>query len=162
MSWSAPASSGSFPVSHYSAISPPGAHTCLVAGPALTCDVRGLTNGKAHIFTAQALTGAGWSVSSAPSNEVVPRGAPRRAIVITGSRDGKRITVKGSTTGFDTGAILDPWVRMAGQWAYAQGAAQVLVSMDGTLTWSWMAGKRVSVYMQTPDGSVRSNTVKIR
>ena len=161
VSWSAPTSSGSFPVSHYVATSTPGAHTCLVAAPGLTCDVRGLTNGTAYTFTVQALTGAGWSASSEPSNVVVPRPSAGPLIVITGSRDGRRIEVSGTTTGFGMGAILNPWVLLSGQSAYTQGAAQVLVSMDGTFTWGRTTGKRAFVYMQTPDGSVKSNTVTI-
>jgi hypothetical protein len=33
--------------------------------------------------------------------------------------------------------------------------------MDGTFQWSRRSGKRTSVYVETPDGSVRSNTVTI-
>ena len=161
VSWSAPASSGSFPVTHYMAISTPSAHTCLVAAPTLTCDVRGLTNGTAYTFTVKALNGAGWSVESAPSNVVVPRPSAGPSIVISGTRNGQRIEVTGSTTGLGMGAILNPWVRLAGQTAYSRGSAQVLVSMDGTFTWGRKTGKKVSVYIETPDGSVRSNTVAI-
>lgn len=162
VSWSAPAYSGSFPVSHYLATSVPGAHTCLVAAPALSCDVMGLTNDTAYTFTVKALTGAGWSASSEPANVVVPRASAGPSIVITGARVGQRIEVTGSTTGFGMGAILEPWVRLPGQTAYAQGSSRVLVSMDGTFTWGRTTGKKASVYMQTPDDSVRSNTVTIR
>ena len=162
VAWSAPASSGSFPVSHYQVTSTPSGRTCLVAAPALTCEVVGLVNGTAYTFRVEALTGAGWSMSSQPSNAIVPRASAGPSIVITGSRDGKRIEVNGSTTGFGMGAILNPWVRLAGQSAYAQGSAQVLVSMDGTFSWIRTTGKKASVYMQTPDESVRSNTVTIR
>ena len=162
ISWSSPASSGSFPVSHFLAISTPGAHTCLVAAPALTCEVVGLTNGTAYTFRMKALTGAGWSGESEPSDVVAPRASAGPSIVITGSREGKRIEVSGTTTGFGMGAILNPWVRLAGQTAYSQGNAQVLVSMDGTFAWGRTTGKKISVYMQTPGGSVRSNTVTIR
>lgn len=162
VAWSAPASSGSFPVSHYQVTSSPGDRTCLVSAPVLACSVDGLTNGTAYTFRVRALTGAGWSASSEPSNAVVPRASAGPAIVISGSRDGKRIEVTGSTTGFGMGAILNPWVRLSGQSTYAQGSAQVLVSMDGTFQWGRTTAKKASVYMQTPDGSVRSNTVTIR
>lgn len=162
VSWSAPASPGTFPVSHYSAISTPGAHTCLVAAPALTCDVRGLTNGTAYTFTVKALNGAGWSAASAPSLAVTPVAPLSPTITITGSREGSRIVVTGVTTGFGIEAILNPWLRLAGQSAYSPGSAQVLVSMDATFAWGRKTGKKVSVYMQTPDASVRSNAVTIR
>jgi len=69
--------------------------------------------------------------------------------------------VTGSTTGFGMGAILKPWVKLADQSTHSQGVAQVLVSMDGTFDWGRVTNKRASVYMQTPDGLVRSNTVTI-
>ncbi len=120
-----------------------------------------MSNGTAYTFTVKALTGAGWSPASDPSNAVVPRAQSKPSIVITGSRDGQRIEVVGSTSGFGMGAILDPWVKLAGQSAYSEGSAQVLVSTDGTFAWGRKTGKRVHVYMQTPDESVRSNTVTI-
>ena len=162
VSWTPPESTGSFAVSHYLATSTPCAHTCLVTAPAVECEITSLTNGTAYTFSVKALTGAGWSVTSEPSNAVVPRASAGPSIVITGSRDGRRIEVSGSTTGFGMGGVLNPWVRLAGQSAYSEGSSQVLVSMDGTFAWSRTTGKRASVYMQTPDGSVRSNTVTIR
>ena len=162
VSWSAPASSGSFAVSNYLVTSSPGGRTCLVATSALVCDVTGLANGTAYTFTVKALTGAGWSVASDPSNAVTPVAPVRSSITITGSRDGKRIEVTGSSSGLGMGAILKPWVRLAGQSAYSQGSAEVLVSADGTFEWGRRTGKMMSVYMQTPDGSARSNTVTIR
>ena len=93
---------------------------------------------------------------------MTPEASSKPSIVVTGSRDGKRIEVSGSTTGFGMGAIVHPWVRLAGQSAYSQGSAEVLVSMVGTFDWGRKTGKKASVNMQTPDGSVRSNTVTIR
>jgi hypothetical protein len=83
-------------------------------------------------------------------------------VVIIGSREGKRIEVAGQTTGFEIGGTLRPWTRFPGQSVYSEGSATILVSMDGTFEWGRKAGKRVSVYVQTPDGSVRSNAVTIR
>ena len=162
VTWSAPASSGSFPVSHYLATSTPGAHTCLVTAPALECEITSLTNGTAYTFSVKALTGAGWSATSEPSNAVVPRASAGPSIVIAGSRDGRRIEVSGSTTGFGMGGVLNPWMRMPGQSSFTKAAAQILVSADGTFAWSRRSGKQVSVYVATPDGSLRSNTVMIR
>lgn len=76
VSWSAPAQTGSFPVSTYKATSQPGGRTCLVAAPALTCVVTGLTNGVTYTFTVEALNGAGWSPPGGPSNPVTPSGTP--------------------------------------------------------------------------------------
>ena len=35
------------------------------------------------------------------------------------------------------------------------------LGMDGTFEWGRRTGKRVSIYVQTPDGSVRLNVVRI-
>jgi hypothetical protein len=81
--------------------------------------------------------------------------------MITESREGKRIEVSGKATGFGMGGTLRPWVRVAGQSTYTPGSATILVSADGTFEWGRKTGKWVSVYVQTPDGLVRSNVVRI-
>jgi len=161
VSWAAPATAGSYAISKYRVTSSPGGRTCLAASPSTSCGVSGLTNGTSYTMTVSALTGAGWSSPSEPSNAVTPEAAPRPSLVITGSREGKRIEVSGQTTGFGMGGTLRPWTRFLGQSTYSEGTATILVSMDGTFDWSRRTGKRLSVYVQTPDGSVRSNVVTI-
>ena len=161
VSWSAPVSSGTYPVSHYLATSSPGGRTCLVVASARTCEVTGLANGTAYTFMVKALTGAGWSADSSPSNVVVPRASAKPSIVITGAREGQLVVVTGSATGMGMGGMLKPWLRVVGQTSFTQGAATILVSMDGTFEWSRKTGKRVSVYVAIPDGSMRSNTITI-
>lgn len=159
VSWRSPASSGSFPVSHYLASASPGGQTCLAAAPALTCEVTGLANGTAYTFTVSALTGAGWSSASTPSNAVVPRPSPKPSIVIAGSRDGSRIVVVGSSNDVGMGGMVMPWTSK-GRSAYVPGR-EALVSVDGTFTWSREASPRSTwrVYFTADD--LRSNTVTI-
>ena len=160
VSWSAPASSGSFPVSHYLATSSPGGRTCLATAPALACDVVGLTNGTAYTFTVKALTGAGWSESSAPSNAVIPTRRARASILISGMREGNRLAVTGRATGMDPATMVSPFVaRSTGDF---EAGASVAIGVDGSLAWSRRASRAVvwRVYMTT--GDVRSNTVTIR
>ncbi len=127
----------------------------------MSCEVSSLTNGVTYTFTVRALSGTGWSPSSAPSNAVTPEAAPRPSVVISGSREGKRIVISGQTTGFGMGGTLRPWTRFPGQSTFSEGAATILVNVDGTFEWGRKIGKRVSVYVQTPDGSVRSNAVSV-
>jgi hypothetical protein len=73
VSWSPPATAGSFPVTSYRVTAQPGGRGCLVAAPTVRCTVTGLTNGVTYTFTVAALTGAGWS-PDALSNPVTPGG----------------------------------------------------------------------------------------
>jgi YVTN family beta-propeller protein len=161
VSWSAPASTGSYPISSYRVTSSSGGHGCLVTAPALTCRVAGLANGTTYTFTVAALTGAGWSAPSAASNAVTPRRAPDQvSITITGSRSGPTITVDGTTTGMAMGGIVRPWSKR-GSGSFTSGR-EVLVSADGTFTWSRTATRSSiwSVYF-TAEGA-RSNVVVLR
>ena len=128
---------------------------------ALSCTVASVSNGTAYTFTVKALNGAGWSEASAPSNAVTPTAAPKASITITGAREGKRIVVSGSTTGFGIGGLVTPQISKGGA-KHTSGRA-VLVSMDGTFAWSRKASTRSTwrVYFTGSDG-VRSNTVTIR
>ena len=159
VSWTAPSSSGSFPITNYLAKSSPGGKTCLVTAPALTCTVTGLSNGTAYTFTAEALNGAGWSASSAPSAAVTPSAG--KAIVITGSRDAsdpRLIVVRGTSSGL-AGAQAVPFIRLPGQTTYSQGSGARTIGADGRFDWQRKTGKKAYVYFTS--GDVKSNTVVI-
>jgi chitinase len=159
VAWAPPESSGSFAVSNYLVTASPGGRTCLTS--LLICRVAGLTNGTTYTFTVAALTGAGWSQPSDPSNAVTPRRAPDEvSITITGSRSGPTIAVDGTTTGLAIGGIVRPWAKK-GSGSFTSGR-DVLVSADGSFTWSRTAtpARTWSVYF-TAEGA-RSNVVVLR
>jgi hypothetical protein len=158
VTWKAPASSGSFAITNYQAVSSPSGRTCLVAAPALTCEVTGLTNGTTYTFTVQALTGAGWGATSTPSNAVTPQRSLQPSITITGSRDDKRIKVTGTATDL-AGKTLRPWIRFPGETSYNEGTAVITPAADGTFTWQRKTGKKATVYIAHEE--TRSNTVII-
>lgn len=164
VAWQAPASSGTFPVSTYQVQGSPSG-TCVATAPARTCEITGLTNDVAYTFEVRALTGAGWGAWSLASNAVTPQPVVSPSIVISGSRADVRgkpgIIVTGVTQGFGMGAILRPWVRLPGQTTFTQGAAQILVDESGDVTWQRRVGKKVTVYLATPDGSVKSKRITI-
>lgn len=159
VTWSAPESPGSFPVTDYRVTSQPGDRTCVTSE--LSCDVSGLTNGTPYTFTVEALTAAGWSAASSPSNGVTPRPSPTPTIVITGSRADRRISVTGETTGLGMGGLLRPWVKLAGDSRFTRGHATILVNADGSFEWGRRTSKETSVYIATADRSTRSNLVVI-
>jgi hypothetical protein len=156
VAWTAPTSPGSFPVTNYQVTSSPGGTTCLTS--ALTCTVTGLANGTAYTFTVKALTGAGWGESSTPSNAVTPSAPPTSTILITGGRDGQRITVTGTSMHL-TGQTLRPWITFSEQTTYREGIAVIPIGADGTFTWSRKSNKKVYVYVA--HGTTRSNIVHI-
>lgn len=120
-----------------------------------------LVNGTAYTFTVKALTGAGWSAASDPSNVVTPRADAKPTVVISGAREGKRIVVTGRTTGLDAGSIFTPHV--ARSLEDFRASVPFAAGADGSIAWSRRASASVvwRVYVSAADG-VRSNTVTIR
>lgn len=161
ITWAAPSVSGSFPITHYQAMSTPGGHSCLVSVMTTTCRVSGLSNGVAYTFTVRALNGAGWSSASASSLPVTPVAPVRSTILISGSRDiatPRVVRVSGVTTGL-VGDQVTPWIRQRGQSAYRQGSGVRTVADDGTFEWTRRSGKAISVYFM--HGQTKSNVIGI-
>lgn len=160
VSWSPPTSTGSFVVSSYEVKSSPGGVTCISAST--ECVVTDLTNGTSYTFVVRALTGAGWGAYSAASNAVVPRGEDpppaQKSILITGSREGRIVSVLGQSTGL-TDSSVTPFVRLRGAAIFTQGAGTRPIDRDGAFNWQRSTGKRLSVYF-TGSGA-KSNTVTI-
>jgi YVTN family beta-propeller protein len=166
LSWTAPTSSGSFPISTYQAVVSPGGQSCLVAVPAVTCTISGLTNGTTYTATVRALNGAGWGPYSTASAAFTPQPSVTPSITITGTRAQVRgkpgVAVTGTTTGFDTGAILRPWIRFPGQTSYTQGTASILVDVQGGFTWQRRTGKTIYISIRSEDNTVVSNRLILR
>lgn len=158
VSWTAPAASGSFAISTYRVQSSPGGTTCLTS--TTSCTVAGLRNGTEYSFTVQALSGAGWGAASDPSNVVTPQAPSTRTITITGSREGRRVVVTGTSVGLAAGVKLTPWFRIGKSTEFRQGRVQVTVREDGSFTWQRRSRNAVSIYVEIDD--VRSNVVRIR
>lgn len=157
--WSPPASPGSFQVSTYQATASPGGRSCLSS--TTTCTIDGLTNGVTYTVTVVALTGAGWSTSSAPSNAVTPQREEAPALTITGSRgsgaERSLITVRGSSTGL-AGERVTLWLSIGGRAATA-ASTTVAIKSDGTFTWSRKLNRAAVIYAEA--GGVRSNAIRL-
>ena len=166
VSWTAPVSAGSFPITTYAVSSTSGNQGCLTSAPTVTCVVSGLTNGTPYSFQVRALNGAGWGPWSATSDPVTPEAPVVTSILITGARGEVRgwpgVIVTGTSTGLGMGAIVRPMVKFPGQTSYTQGTASILVDEVGDFTWQRRTSKKTFVYVKTEDGTARSNRVIIR
>jgi len=160
VTWTAPASSGSFPVTSYRVTARPGGQSCLSS--TLTCTVAGLTNGTTYTFTVSALNGAGWGADSLPSNAVIPTRTPDPATItltISGSRSGRTLDVVGTSTGLGEGAVIKPWLRIAGRDA-VQGR-DVRVGADGSFAWSRRVPSTSAIRGWVTHRDISSNVVRI-
>jgi len=166
VSWSPPLSPGTFAVTAYRVISSPGGHGCTTSG--LSCVVTELSNGTAYTFTVSAESAVGWGSASVPSESVTPvepTPPPAPSITIVGSRAEVRgrpgISIAGTSTELGMGAQLVPFLRFAGDSAFARGSTRIAVDASGEFMWSRTTRRAVTVYVQTVDGSVTSNEVRI-
>ena len=63
---------------------------------------------------------------------------------------------------FPDGGILRPWTRFAGQTSYTQGAASILVDVQGGFTWERRTGKTIYISIRSEGGPVVSNRLILR
>lgn len=166
LSWTAPVTSGSFPVSTYQAVVSPGGQSCLVVAPKAACTIADLSNGTPYSASVRALNGAGWGAFSAPSGTFIPERPAAPTITITGTRTDVKgasvVRVAGATTGFGVGAILRPWIRFPGQGSYTQGFVSIILDSRGEFTWQRRTSKTLYVLMRSADGTVESNRLIVR
>lgn len=98
--------------------------------------------------------------------QVVAQTIPDPTIFITGERgtvSGKSgIQVDIATKGIEEGTKLVPYIRFPGQTQYTAGSARITIDANGNGVWQRKTGKRVTVYLATEDGSVKSNRVTIQ
>lgn len=158
-SWSAPLAPGSYPVTNYQATANPGGRSCMTA--LTTCRIDGLVNGEAYTVTVRALSGAGWSTDSRPSEVVVPRASEGVSLTITGSRgsgaDRRMITVRGISSGL-SGERVRFWMTHSGRTA-TPSAVSVTIKPDGTFTWSRKLNRATAIYAES--AGVRSNAIRL-
>ena len=163
LTWAAPASTGSFPVTNYQLRSTPAGGTCLTT--TLACEVTGLSNGVDYTFAVRALTGAGWSPWSMSSKVVTPQRPITPSILITGSRGEVRgkpgVVVTGTSSGLGMGTILTPWIRVDDAASFTEGRARILVDTSGDFTWQRRGRQSITIGFRTLDQQWRSNIITI-
>lgn len=164
VSWLAPASAGSFPVTDYLVTASPGGQTCLAKAPALTCTVTSLENGTAYTFVVTALNGAGWGSGSQASSPVTPSAqAVRSLTLLQGTRmaDGRhdRIRTAGTSVGVSAGSRLTPWIRYGATGAFKEGVARIEVNDKGGFTWTRQIRKDKAFHAYVAFEDLESNRV---
>ena len=163
VTWVAPSYSGSGAISVYRVMASPGGETCFVDAPATACTVRDLLNGTPYTFRVQALNEGGWS-QPATTAPVTPQGPIRPRISLDpGERTANGIndvvSTAGETTGIPAGARLTPYVRHSRDATYKAGVADVLVSADGSFTWTREVRKSKPLFAYMAYESAESNIV---
>jgi PKD repeat protein len=122
VTWTAPTSAGSDPITQYVATSTPDGKTCTTA--TLGCTVNGLTNGRSYTFVVVAQSDAGSGAPSSPTNAVVPAGSARPPSVVTAKAGNGRATLTW-TAGKPNGSSITSYVvtRLPGGQTKTLGAA---------------------------------------
>jgi len=107
VSWIAPASNGGLAITGYTVASSPGNKTCTTNG-ALTCDVTGLTNGTAYLFTVTATNNLGASGPSVTSSAVTPQvlAVPGAPTVVSATAGDAKATVSWAAPVSDGGSAV--------------------------------------------------------
>jgi predicted outer membrane repeat protein len=161
VTWLAPVSSGTSPITSYEVVNDVNGAICrLTVGPntALSCAMTGLTNGTSYRFRVRAISSAGAGEWSPWSNVVTPSAPPTpRTLVITGTRDGAKVRIRGTSTGL-SGSVASPWVRLAGQVGYKQGVNLRPIAANGNFDWSRTSLRKTYVYF-TADGIVSNRVI---
>jgi hypothetical protein len=93
VTWTAPSNDGGTPITGYRITSSPDGHVWTVAGGTTDVTATGLTNGTGYRFAVVAITRAGESSPSDPSNQIYPAGPPSRPGVITATPGDRSATV---------------------------------------------------------------------
>lgn len=99
VAWTAPTYIGASAVQSYRVTSSPGGNTCVVAAPATTCVVEGLTAGTPYTFTVQARNSTGiWGPVSSASAAVTPWASPSQAFAPSAPLDVAAVPGDGQAT----------------------------------------------------------------
>jgi hypothetical protein len=161
ISWDAPASPGSFPVTFYQVQSTPSSGGCLVPVTSTNCRVTGLQNGVSYTFRIRARNGGGWG-SWADTTAVTPGPNPEpTSIMIVGSRPNNdwKVRVSGETTGL-IGATVQSMIRFESNVEFTSGSTRV-VDPDGDFMWQRRLSPERSLEIYFTGGTTTSNTITI-
>ena len=115
------------------------------------------------------LVGAAASSAATPADSAVISPAEDITIVISGSRDGREVMVKGGVSGMEAYAQVRPMIKLPGETVYTTGRDYVdlLPPPDGAaagdtqFNWKRKTNKKIYVYFRTINGEFQSKRVII-
>jgi PKD repeat protein len=113
VSWLKSGSPGTSQIDRYVVTSEPGNKSC-TATTTLTCTVNGLTNGQSYTFTVVAVSAAGTSAPSNPTDAVTPVGKPIGPSTVAGRAGNHRVTVTWSEADGNGSPVTSYVVRQSG------------------------------------------------
>ncbi|WP_263457803.1 fibronectin type III domain-containing protein [Nocardioides ochotonae] len=134
VSWN-PATGNGSPITGYTVLATPGAHTKTVDASSRATTITGLTNGTAYTFTVTATNAIGDSIPSAVSNEVTPAGVPTTVAKPTAVRGDRSATVSWDPAGANGSPVTGYTVT-----ALTAGKPDRTVSVDGSTTTTVLTG----------------------
>jgi uncharacterized repeat protein (TIGR01451 family) len=110
VSWAPPTFDGGSPVTSYTVASNPVGAKLMVATPATSATLTGLTNGIAYTFTVTATNGVGNSPASAASNSVTPYTVPGAPTAVSATSGNAQATVSWTAPASNGGSAITSYV----------------------------------------------------
>lgn len=175
VNWTAPSSSGDYPIDQYIVTSVPAGLSC--RSSTTSCSVSGLDRGTEYSFIVTAQTAAGQGDSSLPSapvslgQSVIPAevgaiaGERKGSISITIAREWVRgqvrVVVSGTSSGLDEGTELVAWRGVPDEKMKRAGWSG-RIDEAGEFRWVGVPRGPGRIYVETKDGTVRSNSLQVK
>ncbi len=138
VTWSAPLSTGGFPITGYTVTASPGGRTCATNGVVTTCTVLGLTNGQAYTFLVTSTTGHGSPAVSPSSASTTPYTSPGPPTAVVGQAADGQVVVSWTPPADDGGNAISSYTATA--WSSLNVSVGTCTTPDGSTTGCTISG----------------------
>ncbi|MEI6701358.1 MAG: fibronectin type III domain-containing protein, partial [Actinomycetota bacterium] len=138
VAWTAPLSSGGFPITGYTVTASPSGKTCDADGATTTCTVLGLSNGQAYTFVVTSTTGHGTPASSPSSPSTTPYTVPGTPTAVVAQPADRELVVSWTAPSDDGGNAVSSYTATA--WTSLNASAGTCTTSDGSTTGCTISG----------------------